>query len=149
MGWIEDLQGTTVGLDTAPLIFYFEDKSPYADILDPFFTSLDSGSIQAVTSVITLTEVLVHPLRHSDEKLASDYQDILLSHPNVSAVSVQSAIAQHAAEPRAQYSLKTVDAIQLATALSQNATTFLTNDRDFGDVPGIKIIRLVDLKTAQ
>jgi predicted nucleic acid-binding protein len=145
MGWVEDLHGHMVGLDTAPLIYYFEDKIPYADILDPFFYSLDNGSIRAVTSIVTLTEVLVHPLRQGDEKLASDYQDILLSHSHVAAINVQSAIAQHAAELRAEYSLKSVDAIQLATALSHKASALLTNDRDFGNVPGIKIIRLNDL----
>jgi predicted nucleic acid-binding protein len=145
MGWVEDLRGSIVGLDTAPLIFYFEDRAPFAEILDPFFQSLDEGAIRAVTSVVTLTEVLVHPLRQGDEKLASDYQDILLSHPHVTAISVQSAIAQQAAEFRADYSLKSVDAIQLATAVSHKATALLTNDRDFGDVPDIKIIRLCDL----
>lgn len=145
MGWVEDLHDSVVGLDTAPLIFYFEDRAPFAEILDPYFQALDEGAIRAVTSIVTLTEVLVHPLRHGDEKLASDYQDILLSHSHVTAISVQSAIAQQAAEFRAEYSLKSVDAIQLATATSHKARALLTNDRDFGKVPGIKIIRLYDL----
>lgn len=146
---LDDLSGQIVGLDTAPLNFFIEDKKPEADYLAPFFSLLQLGDTKVVTSVVTVTEVLVHPLRHNNEKLASEYLDILLSHPQILALPVSSAIAQHAAELRAQYSLKTVDAIQLATALSQSATTFLTNDRDFRDVPGIKIIRLVDLKPTQ
>jgi predicted nucleic acid-binding protein len=146
---LEDLSGQIVGLDTAPLIFFIEDKKPEADYLAPFFSLLQSGNSKVVTSIVTITEVLVHPLRQNNEKLASEYLDILLSHPHILALPVTSAIAQHAAELRAQYSLKTVDAIQLATAFSQNATTFLTNDRDFRNVPGIRIIRLVDLKSAQ
>ena len=39
MGWVEDLRGTTVGLDTAPLIFYIEDHPTYADLLAPFFAT--------------------------------------------------------------------------------------------------------------
>lgn len=33
MGWVEDLRGKTVGLDTAPLIYYIEDHPTFNDIL--------------------------------------------------------------------------------------------------------------------
>lgn len=142
---LAELEGQVVGLDTAPLIFFFEDRHPYADLLEPLFRSLDDGNTQIVTSMITVTEVLVHPLKKGNEKLASEYLDILLSHPQVLTVPVSSTIAQQAAEFRAHHSLKTADAIQLATAMVSKATAFLTNDRDFGEVPGIKIFHLRDL----
>jgi len=37
MGWVEELHGKLVGLDTAPLIYYIEDRPVYADMLEPFF----------------------------------------------------------------------------------------------------------------
>jgi hypothetical protein len=43
MGWVEDLHGKTVGLDTAPLIFYIEDHPAYANLLDPFFRGSQGG----------------------------------------------------------------------------------------------------------
>ena len=30
MGWVNDLHGRIVALDTSPLIYYFEDHDPYA-----------------------------------------------------------------------------------------------------------------------
>ena len=144
---LEVLAGQLVGLDTAPLIYYFEDRKPFADILEPFFQLLNAGSVRVVTSMITITEVLVHPLRHGNEKLASEYLDVLLSHPHVLAMPVTSSIAQHAAELRAEFSLKTADAIQLATALTHKATAFLTNDRDFGGISGIEILHLRELSS--
>jgi len=144
---IEVLTGQLIGLDTAPLIYYFEDRAPYADILEPLFQSLHAGSTQIVTSMITITEVLVHPIKQNNEKLASEYLDVLLSHPHVLTIPLTSAIAQHAAELRANCSLKTPDSIQLATAIESKVTTFLTNDRDFADVPGIRIVRLSDFLT--
>jgi hypothetical protein len=33
MGWIEDLHGKVVGLDTAPVIYYTELRNGYADLL--------------------------------------------------------------------------------------------------------------------
>lgn len=146
MGWIDELHGQIVGLDTAPLIFFIEQNLLYIDLIRPFFQAVDRGDINVVTSTVTLLEVLVQPIRHNDEGLAYRYNDILLSSTNISTETVTSSIAQHAAELRAMYSLKSVDAIQLSTALSRNATVFLTNDRDFGDIPGIKILRLLDLK---
>lgn len=145
MGWLEQLHGKVVAIDTAPFIYYFEDHADFAPLLHPFFQDLEAGRIRAITSVISLLEVLVHPLRQGDEKLASQYQDALLSHAYLTTASVNYAIAQAAAELRAEHNLKTPDAIQLATAINSNATAFLTNDRDFGDAPPIEIVTLREL----
>lgn len=148
MGWVEDLRGKTVGLDTAPLIFFIERRQPYVDLLRPFFQSVDRGDILVVTSTVTLLEVLVHPIRHGDESLAYEYNDILLSAPHIFTVSVTPATAQIAAELRANHSLKTPDAIHLATAINHHAEAFITNDRDFSEFDKLKIIKLRDLTAA-
>ena len=62
MGWVEDYRGKTVGIDTAPLIYYIEDHLTYAELLAPFFEAVTTGEIRIVTSTVTLLEVLVHPL---------------------------------------------------------------------------------------
>lgn len=145
MGWLDQLQGKTVAIDTAPLIYYFEDHAVFAPLLHPFFSELEAGRLKAVTSVISLIEVLVHPLKHGDERLASQYHDALLSHPHLTTLPVNYSIAQLAAELRAEQNLKTPDALQLATALKANAHCLLTNDRDFGDTAGIEIVTLREL----
>jgi predicted nucleic acid-binding protein len=145
MGWIADLRGKTVGLDTSPLIFFIEKHETYADVVRPFFQAVDGGEIHVVTSTVTLLEVLVHPVRHGDEALAHEYNDILLTSANISIFPLTPATAQVAAELRAEHSLKTPDAIQLATSITHGATAFLTNDRDFGKIPGLEIIKLRDL----
>jgi predicted nucleic acid-binding protein len=114
----------------------------------PFFKSLALGNFQIVTSTVTLLEVLVHPLRRGDKALAHQYNDILLSSPNVSTLPVTYATAQEAAELRARHNLKMPDAIQLAVALSAGATSVLTNDRDFPRKSGIEILRLRNLTTS-
>lgn len=146
MGWVEELHGKTVGLDTAPLIFFIEGHPIFADLIRPFFQSVDRGEVHVVTSVVTLIEVLVHPLRHGNESLAHEYNDILLSSANISTMPVTPAIAQAAAELRAEQKLKTPDAIQIATALTHRSTHFLTNDRDFGVLQGLEMIRLIDME---
>ncbi len=145
MGWVEDLRGKTVGLDTAPLIYYIEDHPTYAELLAPFFEAVRSGETRIVTSTVTLLEVLVQPLKHGDESLAHAYNDILLSSPHIFTVPVTPATAQTAAELRAAGKLKTPDAIHLATAINHRADAFLTGDRDFGEFDLLKILRVRDL----
>lgn len=145
MGSVDDLKGKLVGLDTAPLIYFMEKHIDYVDRLRRFFMAVESGEISVVTSVVTLTEVLVHPILAGDEALANAYQDILLHGKNISTLDVTDTIAQTAAELRAEYRLKTPDAIQLSTAMSYQAEVFLTNDRDYGEQQEIEILRLCDL----
>ncbi len=52
----------TVGLDTAPFIYFIEDVAPYADLLEPAFGLLEHQALRAVTSTITLAEILTKPL---------------------------------------------------------------------------------------
>ena len=145
MGWVENLRGKTVGLDTAPLIFYIEDHPIYADILEPFFRAVDAGDIRVVTSTVTLLEVLVQPIKHGEDSLAHRYNDILLSSPHIFTVPVTPATAQTAAELRATSKLKTPDAIHLATAMNHHASEFLTSDRDFGGFDALHILKVPDL----
>ena len=63
MEWIRALRGSVVGLDTAPLIYLIEENSIYLRVVRSFFEAADQGEFQIVTSMLTLTEVLVHPLR--------------------------------------------------------------------------------------
>jgi predicted nucleic acid-binding protein len=49
-----------------------------------------------------------------------------------------------AAQLRAAYRLRAPDALQLAAALSGRCSTFLTNDRELPDLPGLRIIQLRD-----
>ena len=142
MGSVKSLNGQLVGLDTAPLIYYIEEHKDYIDKLDLFFDALNNIAFRVVTSTVTVLEVLVHPLQLGVESLAHRYNDILLSSPNISLVPVTLGIAQEGAELRARYRLKTPDAIQLATAISEGATAFITNDEGFPDDCGIEIVHL-------
>ena len=61
MEWITRLSGKTIGLDTAPLIYFMEEHPFYLEFVHPFFQALDRGDFIVVTSTITLLEVLVYP----------------------------------------------------------------------------------------
>jgi predicted nucleic acid-binding protein len=126
--WIERLHGRTVGLDTAPLIYFMEKHQDFIIFVRAFFAALNQGAFTAVTSTITLTEVLVHPLRFKQQELARKYREILMDTKYLRIIPVSPAIAETAAELRAAHALRTPDAIQIATSLHQSADFFLTND---------------------
>lgn len=129
MGWVENLYDHTVALDTAPLIAFIAKEEPYLDLVRPLFQAIDQGKIHAVTSIVTLIEVLVRPLREKDEKLAAQYEDILMHAEHLTTLPLDESIALQAAELRATLNLRTPDAIQVATALIGGADTFITNDK--------------------
>jgi len=111
------VRGMVVALETAPLIYHIEENSIYLPFVRPFFEAVDRGEFRVVTSVLTLTEVLVHPMRHGDHEVADRYRRILLHSNQVATVPVSAAIAEEAARLRAEYALRTPDDIQLTTAI--------------------------------
>jgi len=146
--WLNALQGQVVGLDTAPLIYFIEQNPTYREVVDPFFESLAEGRFRAVTSVVTLLEVLVHPLRHGDEALAQQYRNILLNAEGLTTFYLSETIAEEAARLRASYHVRTPDAIQMATAAHLGAAFFLTHDMHLPSVPGLRMLFLSDLKAS-
>lgn len=141
MEWVTRLSGKIVGLDTAPLIYFMEENPLYLESVRCFFEAMDRGDFLVVTSTITLLEVLIHPLRNHNNDLASEYRDILLR-SNLMMMDITSTISDHAAQLRATHTLRTPDALQIATALQTEATYFLTNDIRLPQIEGIEILML-------
>ena len=111
MGWLEKLDNQIVGLDTAPLIYYIEENPEYLKLVEPFF---DDGRFTLVTSTVTLLEVLVRPLKTDDRVLAQQYEAILTGNSELTVSPLTIQVAQTAANLRANYNLRTPDAIQIA-----------------------------------
>jgi len=145
MEWLEELRGAVVGLDTAPLIYFIEENPAYLPLVRPFFEAVDRGELRVVTSVLTLTEVLVHPMRRGDHDLADQYRRILLHANQITTVQVSEGVAEEAGRLRARHNLRTPDAIQLATAIRSGASSFLTNDGRLPKLAPLNILVLNEL----
>jgi predicted nucleic acid-binding protein len=143
---IADFQNKNIFLDTAPLIYFIEGNSQYQENLKQIFEANDKGSFTFITSSITLLEVLVKPLKEGQQELADKYKRILTNAPGIEIFDVTNNLSVKAAELRAKYNLRTPDAIQIATAIDNNADYFLTNDIRLKLVPEINIIILSDLR---
>ncbi len=113
-------------LDTAPIIYFVEGNPDFYLTCEKVFDVIDRRDAVGVTGVLSVTEVLIHPLRSGDARLAQTYRDLL---SELSPVDITPTIAECAAQLRATYILKTPDALQLATALLSGADGFLTADQ--------------------
>ena len=145
MGLIQKLTNKKVFLDTAPLIYYIEENKQYSPILDKLFLANSKGNFLFQTSVITLLEVLVLPMRQNEQKLVEQYQNILCDSPTINILELNVEITKIAAGIRAKYGLKTPDSIQIATAIYGSAEYFLTNDIRLKTVKEIETLVLDEL----
>lgn len=140
--FLKGLKSQKVGLDTMIFIYAFEEHPGYLPLLKHFFSVLEKGEIEAVTSTITITECLVQPYRKKDFALAARYMVLFRNFPHLSIIPTTDDIAERAAFLRAHYNLKTPDAIQVATALISGCRAFLTNDETIATIEGIDILLL-------
>ncbi len=149
MEWLVQLRGQVVGLDTAPLIYLIEQNPIYLEMVRSFFRAMSQGEFRVVTSIVTLVEVLVYPLRAGNTELAQQYRDILFNQENLVTVLVSPEIAELASQLRAVHNLRTPDAIQIATAIQEEASFFFTNDGRLSPLPNLEILVLDELRNAE
>lgn len=59
-----------VYIEAAPLIYYVEANPTYLARMDALISAIESNVFSACNAVLTLTEVLVHPLREGNHTLS-------------------------------------------------------------------------------
>jgi predicted nucleic acid-binding protein len=132
-------------LDTNCFIYYFEDNENYADKLEIIFDNIQKGKNKAYMSVLSILEILVKPKKENNIFLENRYKLMLSNYPNLSILDVTVNIADIAARLRAKYSIKTPDAIILATALRINADYIITCDIKLKGICEQEGIGIIDL----
>lgn len=142
MGLVDDLLPGPVALDTAIFIYFIEEEARFLPLIKPLFQSIDSGRLSAVTSALTLLEVLVVPYRHANLELAERYEELLTRSRGLRLLEIDRPLLKAAAQLRAAYKLKPPDALQVSAALRADCRTFVTNDRRIPAIPNIAVIQL-------
>src|SRR5690606_14745544 len=106
-----------LAIDTAPFIYFVERTAPYIDTMREIFKQIDNGKLFGCSSVITLAEVLVLPIRTGNAELAAQYRRILTKSKHFRLQEITPSVAERAAALRAKYNVKAPDALQVASAL--------------------------------
>ena len=123
-------EGATLLLDTSALIAYFDKRERTSAVatavVDGF---IRSGRNRAIVSVVTITELLVRPLRLTDNALADSLVDFITQFPNLKLGDIDLAVAREAAVLRARSGLRPADALILATGVVRQCGHIVSNDR--------------------
>jgi predicted nucleic acid-binding protein len=131
-----------IALDTSVFIYELEANPRYVTLTGPIFAWLEQPGHTAVTSTITMTELLVQPYRAGDEERVDLFYGLLSTYPNLEWVAPDLETADIAARFRAQHRLRAPDAVHAATAARSRATGFITNDPAFEPVDAFETLRL-------
>jgi predicted nucleic acid-binding protein len=135
----------SIGLDTSVVIYAVETHPKYLNLVKPILRWTRGPNGNAITSTLTMTEVLVRPYRVADLALVQEFHALLVTYPHIEWVPPTLQIADRAAKLRADHNLRTPDAIQAATALDRGVTGYVTNDPIFRRVPSFDVLILDEL----
>lgn len=133
-----------LALDTSIFIYFIEKNPRYHGLCETIFEAIETGNIKASTSTLSLLEILVQPYREKLDDLVLKFYALLTTYPNLDWVDFNLKIADIGARLRADYRLRTPDAIQLASAISSGATGLICNDAAFKKVKEIECLILDD-----
>ncbi len=133
-----------IGIDSMCFIYHLEGNKIYGELAKQLFLQLQKNKLVAVTSVLTLAEILAFEKLQKDRILFEETKIKLHQIPNLDIISVDETISEVAAILKYKYTISLPDAIQIATALVSGQKAFITNDRGLQKIKEIKIVILDD-----
>ena len=137
-----------LAIDSMVFIYHLESYQNYTKKTTRLFKAVHQGKLRAVTSVVSLIEVLSTPKLETSPQKVGLFSRFFYETPNLSTVDVTREISEQSAKLRRKYTkLRTPDSIQISTALNYKADFFVTNDLNLKKIkiPRLKIISVSDL----
>lgn len=117
-------------LDTCVYIYHLEAHPHFSSAARRFFQNAEQKVVRLVASPLILQEIMSGVYVDEDSSdLSGDIYGLLSSHPGIHWEPYTLEIADLVAKIRASTSIKTPDAIHLATALTAECDEFVTHDQ--------------------
>jgi len=142
--------GATVLIDTSAVLAYLSGVEATSAVAAAAIDGMvASGRNPAMLSAVTVTEVLIRPIRAGAASAVRIVEDFLLRFPNLRIEPVTYEIAIAAARIRAVTAAPTPDALILATGETASAAVAISSDRSWERIAerAALSIRAVDLGT--
>lgn len=140
----------TVLIDSSVVLAYLVGTEPTSELATQLFDSfVATGRNPASLSMVTVGEILVRPFRSGAAAVARA-EGFLRHFGDIRLVDVDYDVAREGARLRAQSSLRTPDALILATAVVSGIDVLVTNDSAWKThisalAPGLHLCVLTDL----
>ncbi len=119
------MSGKLAFLDTNIFIYLIEENPLYLNQVYKLLDFLEKNEYEIITSTLTLGEILTKPYKDKRMDLVKTYKAFF---SEMQLIELNSKIASLFAKIRADYKIKTPDAVQLASAVYAKADLFVTND---------------------
>jgi predicted nucleic acid-binding protein len=140
---VASVKSTRIYLDANVFIAAYETRGARSDHAWWILDAIEDGEFGAVTSELTLAEILVAPIQDGDDELVGQYQSIIASGDVLEVPAVDRRILIEAAFLRTmRRSLKLPDAVHVATARLRGCRYIVSDDRRLPFAPGIQVVQL-------
>lgn len=116
-------------LDACIVIYLVEEHPVFGSRLE---ARLNDSDVYCISPLVEM-ECMVLPIKQHRQELIAKFRQFFATQHHL---AMPPAIFHHAAKLRAQYGIKTPDALHLATAIHHDCNTFWTNDDRLSKVAG-------------
>ena len=142
---IYKLRGSRVYFDVNPIIYFIEQNTQFSEAVTPVFEMIGDGSLLAFTSELSLTEVLIKPIRDNRIQVIQTHKELLLDPELFTLISPNQDTFLQAAQLGGKLSMRTQDAIHMACAIESKCKYFITNDKGIKSTGDVIVIQVGDL----
>ena len=127
------IKGRNILVDTNIIIYLTDNISPYASLSRVLFEMVESGSVFAYFSMVSIAEVLQGPLRKGMKQRALDVRDYLMNFPNSDCQEINRGVIDHIGDDKQidWSKLRTLDSLIIASGLVNHVDVFVSNDEHF------------------
>ena len=142
---INKLRGSRVYFDVNPIIYFIEQNTQFSEAVTPLFEMIGDGSIIAFTSELSLTEILIKPIRNNFNQIIQAHKELLLDPELFTLISPIQDTFLLAAELGGKLSMRTPDAIHMACAIESKCKYFITNDKGIRSTSDVTVVQILEL----
>ena len=116
-------------LDTPVFSYHLANHPRDAGLAAALLEMVESGEVKAMTTTMTLAEILTVPAEAGDDDALLEYELYLTHFPNLTILPLDNALARETARVRGETRLRTPDAVQVAAARLNAVGAIVTKDR--------------------
>ena len=131
-------------LDANLYIYVFEGIETHRARMVELLAAIDRQGVGVVASELLFTELLPRPMKEGRQDLVERYLELFGRTPRIHLVPVDRRVILRSVHLRADFGLRSMDALHLATALVHDCETFVTNDRGLARVDRPRVLVLHD-----
>jgi predicted nucleic acid-binding protein len=139
------LRGERVYFDANALIYFFDRRERYFDVVAPLFAACDAGDFLGYTGDAAVSEVMVHPYRSNEPEEIARGKALFTRENFLTVLSHDARAFDLATQLRARARLRMIDALQYATALNAGCRFMISNDTDFKPSNALEVVRIDSL----